>query len=207
MRIVVIGGNSGTGASVVRQALGRGDEVVSVSRRGWTDPPEGVEDVRLDALESAQLDQVLADADAVVVAVGSPGFDRSRLRTRVTESVVASMRRVGASRIVVHSSLGVGDSLRLMKEPVRTIARIALGIALADHAAQEDVVARSGLQWASVRPGGLNDEEAAGDVKIVRTAEASVGAPTGRISREDVAAGILHVLDLELEGTYVYVRR
>ena len=33
MRIVVFGGNDGTGACVVRQALARGDEVVSMSRR------------------------------------------------------------------------------------------------------------------------------------------------------------------------------
>ncbi|MDO5534172.1 MAG: SDR family oxidoreductase [Propionibacteriaceae bacterium] len=207
MRIVVIGGNAGTGAHVVHQALQRGDEVVSVSRSGWTDPPEGVEDVRLDATASAGLDQVLTGADAVVVAVGASGFDRSRPRTRVTEAVVSSLGRVGARPVVAHSSLGVGDSLDLMKQPVRTIARVALGIALADHGAQEDVLARSGLPWASVRPGGLSDDPARGDVTLTPTADAAPGAPTGRITRADVAAGILQVLDEGLGGTFVFVPR
>ena len=108
--------------------VARGDEVVSISRRGWGMPVDGLTDVKLDATRSADLDEVLRGADAVVIAVGSPGFDRNRLRTRVTASVVAAMRRVGLRRVVVHSSLGVGDSLRLMKEPVRTIAKVALGV-------------------------------------------------------------------------------
>lgn len=207
MRIVVVGGNGGTGASVVRQALARGDEVVSISRGGWGVAHEGLTDVKRDATASDQLDAVLAGADAVVIAVGSPGFDRNRVRTRVTASVVASMRRVGVRRVVVHSSLGVGDSLRLMREPVRTLAKVALGVALADHATQEGLVAGSRLDWASVRPGGLTDEALAGDVRLVPTSEAEVGAPTGRISREDVAAGILQVIDDGLAGTFVFVRR
>lgn len=207
MRIVVVGGNDGTGACTVRQALARGDEVVSISRRGWGMPVDGLTDVKLDATHSADLDEVLRGADAVVITVGSPGFDRSRLRTRVTASVVAAMRRVGLRRVVVHSSLGVGDSLRLMKEPVRTIAKVALGVALTDHETQEGLVAHAGLDWASVRPGGLNDDPRADDVRLVPTAEAAVGAPTGRITREDVAAGILQVLDERLQGTFVFVPR
>ena len=193
MRIVVFGGNDGTGACVVRQALARGDEVVSISRRGWGMPVDGLTDVKLDATRSADLDEVLRGADAVVITVGSPGFDRSRLRTRVTASVVAAMRRVGLRRVVVHSSLGVGDSLRLMTEPVRTIAKVALGVALTDHETQEGLVAHAGLDWASVR--------------LVPTAEAEVGAPTGRITREDVAAGILQAIDEGLTGTFVFVPR
>ncbi len=207
MRIVVFGGNDGTGDCVVRQALARGDEVVSISRRGWGMPVDGLTDVKLDATRSADLDEVLRGADAVVIAVGSPGFDRNRLRTRVTASVVAAMRPVGLRRVVVHSSLGVGDSLRLMKEPVRTIAKVALGVALADHETQEGLVAHAGLDWASVRPGGLRDDPRADDVRLVPTAEAEVGAPTGRITREDVAAGILQAIDEGLTGTFVFVPR
>ncbi|NLT28911.1 MAG: SDR family oxidoreductase [Propionibacterium sp.] len=207
MRIVVIGGNGGTGACLAHLGLARGDEIVSVSRRGWANAPAGLTDVRLDATDSALLDEVLTGADAVVIAVGAPGFGKQKLRTAVTASVVAAMQRVGVRRLVVHSSLGVGESLKLMKQPIRTFAKLVLGRALADHADQEAVAAASGLDWAVVQPGGLADDPATGDVRLVATGVARPGQPTGRISRADVAAGILQILDEGLTGRYVFAAR
>lgn len=207
MRIVVVGGNGGTGAQVVRRALERGDEVVSVSRSGWEDAPAGLVDARADATVSAELDPILRGADAVVLAVGAPGLASDRPRTRATASVVAAMRRVGVKRLVVHSSLGVGDSLALMKEPIRSIAKVMLGRALADHADQEALVSVSGLDWTVVRPAGLSDEPYSGRFTTVATEQARVGEASGRIGRADVAAGILDALDHDTRGALVFVRR
>ena len=102
------------------------------------------------------------------------------------------------------------DTARLDRLPwsrFHTLVVVALGVALTDHETQEGLVAHAGLDWASVRPGGLSDDPRADDVRLVPTAEAEVGAPTGRITREDVAAGILQAIDEGLTGTFVFVPR
>lgn len=192
MRITVVGGNSGTGAQVVRIAVQQGHQVTCLSRSGSASLPEGVRDLRGDALQTEVVRSAVAGADAVVVTVG--GARRSgRHRAQVTHGVIAAMRDAGVRRLIVHSSLGVGDSMQLMPAPARMFARTVLGQALADHAEQEAAVAASGLDWTVVRPGGLSDGPATGAYIAQDTAE---GRPMkGMISRADVATHIVHILD------------
>ncbi len=192
VNITVIGGNSGTGAQVVRLAAEAGHTVTCVSRRGGATASDLVKDVTGDATDAAVVRAAIEGADAVVVTVGgSAGADRNR--TAVTRSVIAAMQDVGVRRLVVQSSLGVGDSMSLMAGPVRVFARTVLGKALADHAEQEAAVEGSGLDWTIVRPGGLTDEPATGSyVAQVTTGGRSM---KNRISRIDVAHHILKVLD------------
>ena len=70
MKITVIGGNSGTGAQVVQLAARQGHEVTCLSRSGFAGAPEGVQDVRGDALDADVVRAAVAGADAVVVTVG-----------------------------------------------------------------------------------------------------------------------------------------
>lgn len=192
MRITVVGGNTGTGAQVVRIAAQEGHQVTCLSRSGATSPPEGVRDLRGDALEAEVVRAAVTGADAVVVTVGGASGS-ARHRTQVTRSVIAAMRDAGVRRLVVHSSLGVGDSMELMPGPARLFARVVLGKALADHAEQEAAVAESGLDWTVVRPGGLSDGPATGAYVVQETAE---GRPMkALITRTDVAAHIVCILD------------
>ena len=103
------------------------------------------------------------------------------------------MRDAGARRLVVQSSLGVGDSMELMAAPARFLARTVLAKALADHAEQEAAVAASGLDWTVVRPGGLTDGPATGAYVAQETSESR--PMKSRISRADVATHIVRILD------------
>ena len=97
MRIVVFGGNDGTGACVVRQALARGDEVVSISRRGWGMPVDGLTDVKLDATRSADLDEVLRGADAVVIVTEWDQFralDLDRIKLLMRSPRIIDLRNI-----------------------------------------------------------------------------------------------------------------
>ena len=187
-----MGGSRGTGAQVVRMAAEAGHQVTSLSRTGGTALPEGVRNIEGDALDAAVARSVVADADAVVVTVGGAAGSK-RHRAEVTRSMIAAMRDAGVRRLLVHSSLGVGDSMNLMPGPARVFARTVLGPALADHAEQEAAVAASGLDWTVVRPGGLSDGPATGAVVAQETAEGR--AMKGRIARADVAAYIVSILD------------
>lgn len=188
----MVGGSRGTGAQVVRLAMAAGHEVTSVSRSGTSPHPGVVRDVTGDALDADVMRTAVAGADAVVVTVGgAKGSDRHR--AEVTKSIIQAMRLAGVRRLIVQSSLGVGDSLELMPAPARVFARTVLASALADHAEQEAAVAASGLDWTVVRPGGLSDGPATGAYVAQETTE---GRPMkGRISRADVAAHIVRILD------------
>ncbi len=192
MKITVVGGSSGTGAQVVKLAAQKGHDVSCVSRSGATELPDGVRDIKADALETDAIRSAVAGADAVVVTVGG-AKGQSRHRAQVTRSVVAAMQDAGVRRLIVQSSLGVGDSMQLMPGPARLFARVVMATALADHAEQEAVVAESGLDWTVVRPGGLSSGPATGDYLAQESAD---GRPMkGMIARADVAAHIVSILD------------
>lgn len=192
MKITVVGGNTGTGAHVVRIAAQEGHQVTCLSRSGATSPPAGVRDIKGDALQAEVVRAAVAGADAVVVTVGgSRGSDRHR--ARVTRCVIAAMQDAGVRRLIVQSSLGVGDSMELMPAASRLFARTVLGKALADHHEQEAAVAESGLDWTVVRPGGLSDGPPTSEYVVQETAE---GRPMkALVKRADVATHIVRILD------------
>jgi uncharacterized protein YbjT (DUF2867 family) len=151
-----------------------------------------VKDVMGDAADPAVARSAVEGADAVVITVGgSAGADRNR--AVVTRSVIAAMQEAGVRRLVVQSSLGVGDSMSLMPAAVRVFARTVLGKALADHAEQEAAVEASGLDWTILRPGGLADGPATGTYVAQTTAEGR--QMKNRINRADVAAHIISILE------------
>jgi len=188
----VVGGNSGTGAQVVRLAAAARHQVTCLSRRGSGSVPDDVRDVLGDALQPEVARAAVAGADAVVVTVGGSNGAPSH-RAEVTRSIIAAMQEAGVRRLLVQSSLGVGDSIELMPGPARLLARTVLGRALADHAEQEAAVAASGLDWTVLRPGGLSDAPATGNYVAQQTAG---GRPMkARITRADVASHIVGILD------------
>lgn len=189
MRIVVVGASSGTGRLVVEQGLARGHELVAVSRRGTE--IAGATNVRGDATDPAVLATALAGgADAVVLAIGgASGTDRNR--STVTAAVLSALPAGWPGRVVVHSSLGAGDSRPFLPKPMQIVTSLLLGKALADHTEQENLVRSSGLEWTLIRPGGLRDAPATGRVAALT----EPGRFAAVIARADVAAFILDCLE------------
>jgi uncharacterized protein len=75
--IVVFGGTGYTGGNIVREALSRGHQAISVSRSQPKDPVEGVRYQIGDVEELAP--EVIPDADAVVAALAPRGEMAGRL--------------------------------------------------------------------------------------------------------------------------------
>ncbi len=190
MVITVIGGSHGTGAELVQTALTQGHSVTCVSRSGVA--VDGVRDVRGDARDPAVLAEALAGADAVVITVGAArGTDTNR--TEVTRAAIKAMTSAGPRRLIVQSSLGVGDSKNLLPGPLRLFANVALGKAFADHSGQEAAVGSCPLDWTLVRPGGLTNGPATGEF-IAREGLGATPMKT-RISRTDLAGYLLQIVD------------
>ena len=147
----------------------------------------GVVDVTGDATDPWLLGVAINGCDAAVVTVGGDSDD-DRNRTNITGAVIDAIATRDV-RLIVQSSIGVGDSIDMLGVPERLFARTVLRGSLADHAEQEALVRRSGLRYTIVRPGGLVDGPASGWV--------NTGGPNfvSRITRADVAAFILDALE------------
>ena len=196
MKIVVFGSTGGTGREIVRQALLLGHDVTAFARRPQA---VGVAHERLgivegDALRQASVDNAIEGQDAVLSALGSRSlFRHITLLSESTRYIVGAMERQGVRRLVVETSLGVGDSrgqLGLFG------TWIAVGVFLAqiyaDKERQERIIAQSRLDWTIVRPAMLTNGSQRGNYRT--WSGAAPKSPASRISRADVAHFMLSIL-------------
>jgi uncharacterized protein YbjT (DUF2867 family) len=191
MDVVIAGGHGQIALRLERALSERGDRV-----RGLIRNPDHAEDLRAAGaepivcdLEAADVNEVadaIKGADAIVFAAGAgPGSGAERKRTMdhqgATKTIEAA-KQTGIDRYVIVSSMGAGN-------PPPPGEGDVFGEYLRAKAAADADLAASGLNYTIVRPGGLTNDPGTGRV----SAAASVGR--GRISREDVAAVIVAVLD------------
>lgn len=208
-RIAVIGASRGVGRAVVAAAVARGFAVNALARTAPQPAEqadaecgqvadvfgEAVRWVRGSATDPGAVTAALNGTDAVILTLGAPARDTTGLRTQGTRVVLEAMREQGMRRLVVNSSLGVGDSARLLSAPVRyLLAPLFMKRALDDHADQEGLVTASDLDWTILRPGGLTGECGGAQVAAGFTETSDV---TLRIPRADVASYALDHLDDE----------
>lgn len=192
MKLTVIGASKGTGARVAERAAADGHDVTGFSRSGTALP--GVTAHAGDALDSEAVRRAIRGADAVVVTLGAPARDTSGLRARATAVVVEAMRAEGVRRLLVQSSLGVGESAPLLPWfTKRVVVPLYLKGAFADHLKQEQEVRASGLDWTIVRPGYLTNDPLGNYVAGFTSADPNI---TGKLSRADVADFFVRNVDL-----------
>jgi uncharacterized protein YbjT (DUF2867 family) len=146
MRTLVAGATGYVGTRLVPALLDAGHEVVAASSRkprpdryGWGD---GVESLRMDATDAAQVREAVRDVDAVVYLVHSlagPDFrDRDRL---AAESVRDAVDDEGVGRVVYLSGL------------VPDVPAGALSPHIASRLEVEDILAASTASTLSLRAG------------------------------------------------------
>lgn len=198
MKLAVFGGTGGTGRQIVEQALALGHEVNALVRDKAKLPltNSGLVLVEGNVLDRAAVDQTVAGADAVFVSLGNTANNPDMVVSEGTAVVVAAMQAAGLKRLIVISSLGVGDSKDQVPLFFKAIIATALRKAFQDKDAQEKLVRASGLDWTIIRPGGLTDGPATGAYRA--GLDQSIG---GSVARADVAAFALAQLPL---GDYIH---
>jgi uncharacterized protein YbjT (DUF2867 family) len=191
MRTVIAGGHGQIALRLGRLLAGRGDGVAGIIRN-----PDQADDLRsagaepvVSDLESADAVTVaghLAGADAVVFAAGAgpgSGIPRKDTVDRGAAALLAdAAERAGVRRYLLVSSIGAGT------EPPPGTDEVFAAYLRAKTAAEEYLRGRD-LDWTILRPGGLTNEPGTGRVRLA----ADVGR--GRISRDDVAAVLVALLD------------
>lgn len=197
MRIVIAGARGKIGLRLGRLLAGRGDQVVGIVRNPDYEPDlvaAGVLPVVLD-LEEVSVDPlavVLDGADAVVFAAGAgpgSGIPRKDTVDRAASVLLADAAELaGVRRFLQVSSINV-DSVRDGATPAG-VGEVFVAYLRAKLAAEEDLRARTALDWTILRPGGLTDEPGTGLVALAPKVE------PGQVPRDDVAAVLAGLLDM-----------
>ena len=199
MKIAIFGGTGKTGREVVLQALAAGHKVKVLARDPDKIPPAfGLEMVAGDVLDGGRVMAATMGAEAVVIALGPVKKGPLDVCSRGTELILQAALKAGTKKVVVISSLGVGDSKDDLPFPIGVIMGLFLKKVFLDKEKQEQLVRTSGLDWTVVRPTGLTDRPAAGSFfsgtgKMLR-ADFGGTKPRGMISRADVAAFVVESL-------------
>lgn len=201
MRIVIAGAHGQVARRLGRLLSGRGDTVVGIVRNPGHQEDlaaDGVEPVVLD-LEDATVDDVagvVAAADAVVFAAGGgPGSGIARKATVDRGAAVLladAAERAGVRRYLLVSSMGV-ESVADGATP-DGVDEVFVAYLRAKLAAEEDVLARPGLDATVLRPGALTDAPGTGRVRLDRHVE------RGDVPRDDVAAVLVALVDHPRRG-------
>jgi uncharacterized protein YbjT (DUF2867 family) len=192
VRVVIAGGHGQIALRLTKLLAQRGDTAVGIVRN-----PDHVADVReaggdavvLD-LEQASVDEVaaaLAGADAVVFAAGAgPGSGTARKDTvdRAASVLFAdAAESAGVRRFLQVSAMGLDRADDPSMDEVFAV------YLRAKDAADKDVMARTGLDWTILRPGRLTNDPAVGTVTLAES------VPPGAVTRDDVAAVLVALLD------------
>jgi nucleoside-diphosphate-sugar epimerase len=205
MRVVIAGANGRVGRRLGRLLVARGDRVIGIVRNAEHEEPlsaEGIEPVALD-LERATVDQVasiVVDNDAVVFAAGTKlGSEADGGRKDKVDRAAAILLADAAGEAAVRqylmmSSMGVDD---LDKGGLpEGLDELYLR---SKRAAERGVRERPVVDLTVVRPGRLTDEPGSGRVTLARTTD------FGSVSRDDVAAVMLALLDTPATGAVLEV--
>ena len=194
MKMAVLGASGGIGRLLVTSAAAAGHGVVAVSR-GDVTVPDGVRVMRGDLGNVVFLESCFGDCDAVVSCLGlrlkglAP-WNRPEVPDFLDSSAdatIAAMKGRGIRRLIAVSSSGIGDSAPMLPGFFKAfIALSAMRHVWPALNRMEERYADSGLDVTCVRPTGLSDGPATGNIvepkKLVGQAQ---------IARADVAAWIL----------------
>ncbi|MEO8084173.1 MAG: NAD(P)-binding oxidoreductase [Ardenticatenales bacterium] len=198
MHIALFGATGGTGQQIAVQARAAGHSVTALVRdpsrlepveRGAASTGAAMTIVAGDVLDPGAVAQIVAGVDAVLVALGTTKRNPPDIVSSGTAVIIDAMKAAGIKRLIVVSSLGVGDSWNEVPWLFKLARATFLRTVMADKAIQEQLVRESGLEWTILRPGGLTNGP------LTDRTDLGTQAPVmaGRISRADVAAMALRV--------------
>ena len=199
MNVAVFGASGPTGLEVVKRALALGHQVTAFVRNpaAMSDLGSALRVVQGDARDPAAVAKAVGGQDAVVCSIG-PRNRASRsqpaaitVASEATRNIVRAMGESGVRRLVVQSSIGVGETRGRSSFLLdRILIPFFLRRQFADKELQERIVRDSDLDWVIVQPVRLIDRPARGRCRVFLGDERAKGT----IPRADVADFLLQQL-------------
>lgn len=209
--ILVAGASGGTGREILATLRGTDHTVRALTRsaenhRSLLDA--GADEVAVgDLLDPADAERAVEGIDAVLCAVGTPlglaAVGGSLVDGEGTINLVEAASEAGVDRFVLETSIGVGDSASGVPLVFRLVFD-AFGILEAKDRAERRL-RESPLAHTVIRPGGLTNDPASGDLLVAEGGD----TVSGTVPRADVARLMVAALDTpESEGrTFEVVAR
>ncbi len=204
MKLIIFGATGGTGKQLVEQALEQGHLVTAFVR----DPSKlGIMHSNLtiakgDIMNPSSITSAMQGQEVVLCAIGAPANKTGTIRSDGTKNIIHAMKATGVKRLICQTSLGYGDSKKLLDQTPFIFKYIIVPFFLrkgfADHALQEEYIKQSQLDWIIARPGNLTDDAHTGTYQHGFPATAK--NLQVKISRADVADFMLKQLT---QNTYL----
>lgn len=190
--IVIFGATGGTGRCLTQQGLDAGYRVRAFARdpNRVTIKHDRLEIVQGDVFDPDAVDRAVNGTDGVLCALGSlPWFGPPPVCSVGTKHILAAMQRHGVRRLICETAHGVGEAYSELSPWTKiAMALMRLRRYFEDKVIQEDLVARSGVDWVIVQPERLTNGPKKGCYRVGTSLKTS-GLPS--ISRADTAAFML----------------
>lgn len=193
MNIALFGATGGTGQQIAVQAMAAGHSVQALVR----DPSRlPLQDPRLtvitgDVLDADAVARTLDAAGVVIVTLGNTANNPDWIVSNGTQVIIDAMKQRHIRRLIVISSIGVGDSKDQVPFAFKMLMKTVIKKPMEDKECQEQIVRASGLDWTIVRPGGLTNGERTGRYRFGLDPKLNAG----QVSRADVAEFTLRQID------------
>lgn len=128
--------------------------------------PTNIDDIRK-AMEGCDVVLSLLSPLTRGEAISFRKINAPRILEKSMINVVRVMNEYGVKRILILSSVGVGNSWKYTPWYVKVLVRLTnFKVIFADHNAQEDLIQTSGTNWTIARPAGLNENETIGTLAV-----------------------------------------
>lgn len=192
MKLAIFGASGATGRQLLQLALDAGHTVTVLLRSADSlaiHHPALTRIVgQLD--QPATVESVVRGADAVISVLGARKGDAPTICSDAMRSIVPAMQAANSHRLIALSAYGASET-RNASWFIRFV-RLVIADKMRDKDAMEALVRASGTDWTLVRPPALTNRQASGRYR------SGIGlrpGMTGRLSRADLAAFILHTAE------------
>jgi len=203
MNAVVFGPTGSTGRLVVEFALAAGHVVTAFARDPKRMPltHPNLRIVKGDAMDPASVASAVQGQDAVICTLGVKPQAKDDLGRRQpgvpvcsvgTKNILAAMPLGRGRRLIVESSVSVGESYHTGSFGAGFLVKLALKEVMADKEEQEAAVRESDCDWTIVRPATLTFKRARGNLKAGTDLRWNI---TSTATRADVAEYMVKILD------------
>lgn len=183
--VFLAGASRGVGREIAKQLVIDGHQVTALLRSPQAEDDLkvlGITVVKGDALEADAMTQLLTQysPEAVISTVGGlPGDSGVQPDFVGNKNLIEGAVAAGATRFILISSIGVGDSAQAL--PPQALE--TLGTVLKEKMKAEEHLAASGLTYTVIRPGGLVSQPATDQGVLTEDVTVAGSIPRAGVAR------------------------